>query len=244
MDSYDAYLSIGDSMSIDAYPYFELSKDNLDVPQNVGAASLLYQNVPEIWPEFEGRDLRSLFPDLFFKCVAMDGATTHDFISGEYLEPFMIYKDKAVLVTLTLSGNDLLRMMNRKLTVVAQEREIEAIWQRYERVVSLITGAFPKARMVLTTIYDPTDGSGELPGYPKFTEYLGSFSKTNDFIRDCAAKSGFALADVHKHFLGHGLSAEKDQRWYWEPNPIEPSARGASEIRRLWLEALGQSYAN
>lgn len=68
-------------MSIDAYPYFELSKNNLDVPQNVGATSLLYQNVPEIWPEFEGRDLRILFPDLFFKCVAMDGATTHDFES-------------------------------------------------------------------------------------------------------------------------------------------------------------------
>lgn len=244
MENFAAYLGVGDSMSIDAYPFFELSKNNLDVSQNVGAASLFYQNVPEIWPEFNGRDLKSLFPDLFFKCVAMDGATTHDFIYGEYLEPFEIYKDKAVLVTLTLSGNDLLRMMNRQLSAAEQEREVEQIWQRYEQVVSLITGTFSKARMVLTTIYDPTDGSGELPGYPKFTEYLEAFSKTNDFIRDFAAKSGFALADVHTHFLGHGLSAEKDQRWYWEPNPIEPSARGASEIRRLWLEALGQSNAN
>lgn len=48
MDKFAAYLGVGDSMSIDAYPLFELSKNNLDVPQNVGAASLLYQNVPEI----------------------------------------------------------------------------------------------------------------------------------------------------------------------------------------------------
>lgn len=26
--------------------------------------------------------------------------------------------------------------------------------------------------------------------------------------------------------------------WYWAPGPIEPSARGASEIRRMFWNAL------
>jgi hypothetical protein len=46
------------------------------------------------------------------------------------------------------------------------------------------------------------------------------------------------LADVHRHFLGHGVTAPAQERWYWSPNPIEPSARGASEIRRVWWAAV------
>jgi len=45
---------------------------------------------------------------------------------------------------------------------------------------------------------------------------------------------------IHDHFLGHGLSKpDPDARWYWRHSIIEPSACGASEVRRLWLEALG-----
>jgi hypothetical protein len=49
------------------------------------------------------------------------------------------------------------------------------------------------------------------------------------------------LADVHRHFLGHGVTAPEDQRWYWRRNLIEPNARGASEIRRVWWEALQEA---
>ena len=33
----------------------------------------------------------------------------------------------------------------------------------------------------------------------------------------------------------HGADAI---RWYWRRNLIEPSARGASEVRRTWLRAV------
>jgi hypothetical protein len=46
------------------------------------------------------------------------------------------------------------------------------------------------------------------------------------------------LAEVHAHFLGHGVSVLERERWYWRHNLIEPSARGASEIRRVWWDAL------
>jgi len=46
------------------------------------------------------------------------------------------------------------------------------------------------------------------------------------------------LADVHARFLGHGVSVEEQQRWYWSRSPLEPNARGASELRHLWLETL------
>jgi hypothetical protein len=46
------------------------------------------------------------------------------------------------------------------------------------------------------------------------------------------------LAEVYGHFLGHGVTAPEADRWYWRRSLIEPNARGASEIRRVWMEAL------
>jgi hypothetical protein len=34
------------------------------------------------------------------------------------------------------------------------------------------------------------------------------------------------------------VTALDRDRWYWRRNMIEPNARGASEMRRVWLEAL------
>src|SRR2546427_121877 len=68
------------------------------------------------------------------------------------------------------------------------------------------------------------------------TEHLDRF---NDHVREtAAAMPGVVLADVHRHFLGHGVAAPEPERWYWRRNLVEPSAKGASEIRRVWWEAL------
>jgi hypothetical protein len=34
------------------------------------------------------------------------------------------------------------------------------------------------------------------------------------------------------------VTAPERERWYWRQNLIEPNARGASEIRRVWLGAI------
>jgi len=49
------------------------------------------------------------------------------------------------------------------------------------------------------------------------------------------------LADVHAHFNGHGVTAPESERWYWRRSLIEPNARGASEIRAVWLAALADA---
>jgi len=61
----------------------------------------------------------------------------------------------------------------------------------------------------------------------------------NDRIRLLASGTpGAALADVHAHFLGHGASVPEADRWYWRRSLVEPNAVGASEIRRVWRDAL------
>lgn len=98
------YLSVGDSMSIDTDPYLDLSKSNPSVSQKVGAASLLFENESSIWPEFEGRDLKTLFPGLKHINVATDGATTHDLLDRASLDSISAFQGDATIVTLTLSS--------------------------------------------------------------------------------------------------------------------------------------------
>ena len=104
----------------------------------------------------------------------------------------------------------------------------------------MIREELPRATLVLTTVYDPTDGTGNLPGMEGYgslpLEYLDEF---NDYVREMAdSMTRTVVADVHRHFVGHGVTALDRDRWYWRRNMIEPNARGASEIRRVWLEAL------
>ena len=46
------------------------------------------------------------------------------------------------------------------------------------------------------------------------------------------------LADIHQRFLGHGVTARAEERWYWSGLIFEPNARGAREVAKLWMEAL------
>ena len=63
--------------------------------------------------------------------------------------------------------------------------------------------------------------------------------RLNDHIREAGGwNTERAPRRRLRHFLGHGMSAEESDRWYWRRSLIEPNARGASEIRHVWLDAL------
>jgi hypothetical protein len=34
------------------------------------------------------------------------------------------------------------------------------------------------------------------------------------------------------------VATAEEERWYWRRSLLEPNARGASEIRRVWIDAL------
>ena len=114
------------------------------------------------------------------------------------------------------------------------------IVRRYTDLVDTVRDELQRAPLVLTTVYDPTDGTGRLPGLDAYGRLpLEHLDRFNDHVRNIAGATPRAvLADVHRHFLGHGVTAPEPERWYWRRNLIEPSARGASEIRRVWWEAL------
>jgi GDSL-like lipase/acylhydrolase family protein len=233
------YVALGDSMSTDHYPTCDVR--NLDAPPGrldpLGAAALLYSNDDVRWPDFRGRDLARAHADIEFLNLAEDGAMIDDVATEELARLGRDSDDPGILLTLTAGGNDLLDALAAGQTL---EREVRRIEGRYTDLVATVLEELSAATLMLTTVYDPTDGTGRLPGLesagPLPLDFLDRFNQT---VHDLAQESDrILLADVHRRFLGHGASAPERERWYWRRNPIEPNARGASEIRRVWLETM------
>jgi lysophospholipase L1-like esterase len=233
------YVALGDSMSTDHYPTCDVH--DLDAPPGrldpLGAAALLHRNDGDRWPEFRGHDLETLSPDVKFLNLAEDGATIDDVATEELARLGRDSDDPDILLTLTTGGNDLLDALGagRRL-----ESAVSLAARRYADLVETVREELPRAILVLTTVYDPTDGTGRLPGLEAYGRLpLEHLDRFNEQIRELSqAMPRVVLADVARHFHGHGVTAPEPERWYWRRNSIEPNARGASEIRRMWWQAV------
>jgi lysophospholipase L1-like esterase len=172
--------------------------------------------------------------------LARDGATSDDVLRRQLGQ----VGARPALVTVTMGGNDLLTAM-----VEAPEKlpaAVEAVAANYD--VTLTSLAATGARVVVSTVYDPTDGSGDLTwaGLPTIDGGLELLEALNAEIRTAAARHGAAVADLHAAFLGHGAQAgditrpdsHPDNRELWLCGAIEPNAWGAEAIRDTWRAAL------
>jgi lysophospholipase L1-like esterase len=248
---FSTYAALGDSMSIDLYPALDAGEIDVAValerdPQAgsvapLGAASLLHQNDDARWPEEQGADLVTRYPGITFQNLASDGATIGD-VFGEQLQQ-LEPSDAETLITLTIGGNDLLSAFANRPRATLLERIARDVAEAYEFLLDAIRRARPNSLILLTTIYDPSDGTGRIPGVLEDagTLPLSVLHGMNDHIRRLVAGTpNTALADAHAHFLGHGATAPAEERWYWRRSLVEPSALGANEIRRVWRDALDE----
>lgn len=243
------YVALGDSMSIDLYPALDAGETDVAVALErrvdagnvapLGAASLLARNDDARWPEFAGRDLASRWPRLEMRNLATDAATIGDVFGAQL--PALEETSAEAVVTITVGGNDLLSAYSTRPRSSLMERIVRDIGAGYDAMLDAVAERMPRATLVLTTVYDPSDRTGRIPGVLEDVGKLPlkHLDALNQHIRELAAAREHAvLADVYGHFLGHGASVEEKHRWYWKRSLIEPSAAGASEIRRVWLDAL------
>jgi lysophospholipase L1-like esterase len=227
------YAALGDSVSIRIYPEQDALTKLGHTIRGLSAPDLFVSNNDELWPEFAGRDLKRLYGPVEFHNLAIDGGTMEDVLENQVR---LLMATGADIVTLTVGGNDLLEMLRASSPGQITEG-VALLSSRYRETVERIRSVVPEAHVLLTTVYDPTDGTGALPGYPPLPVPL--LTPLNDVIREVAASHPrLILADVFRHFLGHGVSAPESERWYWASQMIEPSMEGASEVRRVWLDSL------
>ena len=248
MSDFTRYVALGDSLSIDLYPALDAGAVDVAVALErlpsvgnvapIGAASLLYKNSEEHWPDDIGDDLSSLCPGIQYENLASDAATVGE-VFGEQLTQ-LDGSDERVLVTLTIGGNDLLSAFGNRPRRSLLERIGRDVAEAYDFLVDMLRGRFANGVLVLTTIYDPSDRTGKIPGvYDDAPLPLAILDTLNAHIRTLARGTpNVVLADVYERFLGHGAAVPDEDRWYWRRSLIEPNARGASEIRHAWLDAL------
>jgi hypothetical protein len=250
--SFVEYVALGDSMSIDLYPALDAGETDVAVALErnpsagrvapLGAASLLYRNDEAHWPDEVGQDLVSRYPGITFTNLAADGATIGDVFGGQV--PELSSSDEPTLLTLTVGANDLLSALANRPRGALLEAIARDVAGAYDALVDAIRSLRPDALVVLTTVCDPSDRTGIIPGVlPEAGRLpLSALDALNTHIRALAAHgNGAVLADAYTRFLGHGATAPEGDRWYWRRSLLEPNVRGANELRHVWLDAIDRA---
>ena len=228
------YVALGDSISIDEYAG----------GPGRGGASLLHANRDEDFPGWRGRDLRSVDPGAAFAQLALDGATRRTLLEVQL--PRLARLPPPAVVTLTIGGNDLLGAFGDTPAargVIAAVRD--AVARGLDRIGERLA---PSARVVVGTVYDPSDGTGDTArlGLPPWADGVAVIGELNDALRTTARAHGAAVAEIAAHFAGHGLlagdptgpSPRPADRDLWFCRLIEPNAWGADGVRAAFWEAL------
>jgi lysophospholipase L1-like esterase len=243
------YIALGDSMSIDLYPALDAGEIDVAVALErdatagrvaaLGASSLFYRNDEARWPDEIGNDLVSRFPSIEYTNLAMDGATIGD-VFGEQLSQ-LTPSEEPTLLTLTIGATDLFSAFANRPKAALLDRIARDVAEAFDFIVESVRRTRPNSLLIVSTIYDPSDRTARIRGV--FDEAgsmsLRALDALNQAIRTVAnGTPGVLLGEVYGHFLSHGETAPDADRWYWRRSPLEPNARGASEIRRVWMEAL------
>ncbi len=201
------YVSLGDSLAVGVG-----SSD----PRERGYAPL-YR---DLLAEETGRDVRLVQ-------LGVSGETSESFSSGT--DPQLARAEAALrenpraVVTLSLGGNDLLRVAN------GTDAEREAALARYarnlERILNdLRRASDPEPRISVLALYNPAPGS--------FTdEWAARLNKT---IRAVAARNGATVAAGDEAFRGHEAEYAHHARYPWD---IHPTDRGHEALARAFAEA-------
>jgi lysophospholipase L1-like esterase len=157
--------------------------------------------------------------------LTRDANTTHGVLADLARAPAA-----AEIVTLTAGGNDLL---GGDLP--------HAILRRLRQIAEKIQPL--GARVVINTIYNPSDGDNEVGrcelGLSRLAtiELRRRLNAVNRGIAKLARERGFLLADLERLFHGHGLGSNDP----WFVQVIEPNLPGATAIANHWYELLTSS---
>ena len=179
----------------------------------VHPGQLIVQNDDRHFPEFKGMDLLSR-GSARLEHRAQDGATVESLprqVRG-------LTADADGIAIITVGGNDLLRGL-----IVDRGPGIDAFAQALDTFIR----GLPIRPVFVGNVYDPSFGDDAR----NFLNVEPAVSRSNQRRINAAlaevARQYGALVDLHAHFL------QGDPTWL--VHTIEPSLRGASEVRRAFL---------
>jgi hypothetical protein len=227
------YLALGDSISIDLYPSLDASHER-ESHRRVGAAS----RFAELLRVYHNRDLT-------FTNMTADGATIHQILMQATKSTRHSEHGEGLLITVTAGGNDI------SFSAMHGELNTGRICTNWDLLVADLLSRFPKATVIVNTLYDPTEGTGTFGGeevagqWERIAEQYSYGRQHLSFhIADAVLNSkipNLLLADVRALFKGHGVTAPVEDQWYYDKFMIEPNYKGAAQIAELWLGTLHEA---
>ncbi|MFB2879836.1 SGNH/GDSL hydrolase family protein [Floridanema aerugineum] len=186
----------------------------------VHPGQLLVQNDDRLFPEFIGQDLASR-GKARLEHRARDGATVDDLPS----QAQGLRVEEGAIAIITIGGNDLLRgLIQDKGGGIAS----------FANALDTFVKQLPIRPVVLGNVYDPTLGDDQR-NFSSVDPAIArkNFQRINTKIQEIANRYG-QFVDLHAHFL------KGDSSWFTAI--IEPSLRGADEVRRAFLPyVIGES---
>lgn len=182
-------------------------------PERVHPGQLLVRNDDRLFPEFRDRDL-SAHGQAQLIHRATDGAT----VEGLPRQARDLPAAARAVAILTIGGNDLIRGLAGD-----SGPRIDG----FARAVEAFLEALPIRPVLVGTVYDPTfgDDSRNFLGVEP-ARARANHRRVNAILAQMGDRYG-ATVDLHAHFL------RGDPSWY--THTIEPSLRGASEVRAAFL---------
>lgn len=185
----------------------------------VHPGQLLVQNDDRLFPEFQGQDLTSR-GSARLEHRARDGATVEEL-------PFQVQGLRATgrgIALITVGGNDLL---------MGLIQDTGSGIAAFAEALDIFVRQLPIRPVLLGNVYDPTlgDDSRNFVGVDPAIARK-NLQRMNTVIADIANRYG-QLIDLHANFL------QGDPSWFTAT--IEPSLRGASEVRRAFLPTVMSS---
>ncbi len=179
----------------------------------VHPGQLLVQNDDRLFPEFQGQDLSSR-GQARLEHRARDGATVEDLPA----QVQSLFLEERAIALITIGGNDLLRGLIR---------DTGTGMVSFTNTLDKFVQQLPIRPVLLGNVYNPTLGDDR-------RNFVGveavfarqNLQRMNAAIGEIANRYG-QLVDLHAHFL------KGDPSWFTAT--IEPSLRGASEVRRAFL---------
>ncbi|MDB5731836.1 MAG: GDSL-like lipase/acylhydrolase [Variovorax sp.] len=184
--------------------------------EGLDPGQLLVKNDDRLFPEFKRHDLQSRGP-VRLAHRAVDGATVEDLAA----QARGLHPREPSVGLLTIGGNDLIRGL---------ASDTGSGMRAFERTLDAFLTRLPIRPMLMASVYDPTFGDDA-------RNFLGvearvaraNHRRVNAIIEALAQRHG-RFVDLHAHFLSGDPS--------WFTRTIEPSLRGASEVRRVFLAAM------
>ncbi|SCY05279.1 GDSL-like Lipase/Acylhydrolase family protein [Nitrosospira sp. Nl5] len=188
----------------------------------VHPGQLIVRNNDQLFPDYKGRDLSSFVPAQL-NHRAQDGGRVDDLSR----QAIAIKVSGPAVALVTVGGNDL-------LAGLAADTGGGIV--RFRQRLDAFLHALPVRPVLLGTVYDPTFGDDSRNFLSTDARVArGNLNRINGVITELAPRYG-QIVDLHRHFLNGNPS--------WFTHTIEPSLRGASEVRAAFLPAVLKAANN